>query len=96
LPGRAAFYAEITAAESTGAACRQERVAPLRSRSWQQPGALTGDFDGLLLHMAIGGRELIAEDDDAWYVRAGAGENWHQLRRVDPGQGLGRDSKISH
>ena len=37
---------------------------------------LTGDFDGLVLHMAIGGRELVAEDDDAWYVRDGAGENW--------------------
>jgi len=29
--------------------------------------------------MAIAGRELAGEDAEAWYVRAGAGENWHQL-----------------
>ena len=40
---------------------------------------LTGDFDGLVLHIAIGGRELAGEDADAWYVRAGAGENWHDF-----------------
>jgi UDP-N-acetylmuramate dehydrogenase len=55
---------------------------------------LSGDFDGLLLHMAIGGRELIGEDDDAWYVRAGAGENWHQLVRAGPSRKAGRDSRI--
>jgi UDP-N-acetylmuramate dehydrogenase len=40
---------------------------------------LTGDFDGLVLHVRIPGRELVAEDDDAWTVRAGAGENWHDF-----------------
>jgi UDP-N-acetylmuramate dehydrogenase len=40
---------------------------------------LSGDFDGLLLHMAIAGRQLLGEDEDAWHVRAGAGESWHQL-----------------
>lgn len=39
----------------------------------------TGDFDGLVIHMAILGRDLVAEDHDAWYVRAGAGENWHEF-----------------
>jgi UDP-N-acetylmuramate dehydrogenase len=40
---------------------------------------LTGDFNGLVLQMAIPGRELAGEDADAWYVRAGAGENWHDF-----------------
>lgn len=39
----------------------------------------TGDFDGVVLQMAIPGRELVAEESDAWYVRAGAGENWHDF-----------------
>jgi hypothetical protein len=53
----------------------------------------SGDFDGLLLHMAIGGRELIGEDDDAWYVYAPVpaktGINW------SPGRcsRAGRDSR---
>ena len=40
---------------------------------------IAGDFDGLVLHMAIAGRQLVHEDDDAWYVEAGAGENWHEF-----------------
>jgi UDP-N-acetylmuramate dehydrogenase len=40
---------------------------------------LSKDFDGLVLQMAIPGRELVGEDDEAWYVRAGAGENWHDF-----------------
>ena len=42
---------------------------------------LTGDFDGLVLHMAIPGRRLLGEDAGAWYVEAGAGENWHDFVR---------------
>ncbi|ATF34661.1 UDP-N-acetylmuramate dehydrogenase [Burkholderia thailandensis] len=38
---------------------------------------LTGDFDGLVLLDEIRGRALAREDDDAWYVEAGGGENWH-------------------
>ena len=75
LPGRAALYAEITSVGQL--ALLSGGVA---SRCFILGGGsnlvLTGDFDGLVLHMAIGGRELVAEDDDAWYVRAGAGENW--------------------
>ena len=40
---------------------------------------LTGDFNGLVLQMAIAGRALTGEDSDAWYVTAGAGENWHDF-----------------
>jgi UDP-N-acetylmuramate dehydrogenase len=61
-------------------------AAASRAASFSGGGSnlvLSGDFDGLLLHMAIGGRQLVAEDDDAWYVRAGAGENWHQLVTLD-------------
>ena len=48
---------------------------------------LTKDFDGLVLHMAIGGRKLADEDADAWYVRAGAGENWHDFVQWTLAQG---------
>lgn len=42
---------------------------------------LAGDFDGLVLHVRISGRALVAESDDAWFVRAGAGENWRDFVR---------------
>ncbi|AOJ11069.1 UDP-N-acetylmuramate dehydrogenase [Burkholderia mayonis] len=37
----------------------------------------TGDFEGLVLLDEIRGRALVREDDGAWYVEAGGGENWH-------------------
>jgi UDP-N-acetylmuramate dehydrogenase len=42
---------------------------------------LSGDFPGLMLQVRIPGRALIAEAADAWLVRAGAGENWHDFVR---------------
>ena len=40
---------------------------------------LTGNVDGLVLKNEIKGIEIVSEDDDYVYVKAGAGENWHQL-----------------
>jgi UDP-N-acetylmuramate dehydrogenase len=78
LPGHAALYAEIDSADQLSLL-----AGKLPPRCFILGGGsnlvLCGDFDGLVLHMAIMGRELAAEDADAWYVRAGAGENWHDL-----------------
>lgn len=78
LPGHAAFYAEVTSADRL-AALVGDRDAPRFVLGGGSNLVLTGDFDGLVLHMAIPGRELVGEDADAWYVRAGAGENWHDF-----------------
>jgi UDP-N-acetylmuramate dehydrogenase len=74
LPGRAARYARIASAEQLTAVSGRRFVLGGGSNL-----ALTGDFDGLVLHVAIPGRSLIGEDAEAWYVRAGAGENWHDF-----------------
>jgi UDP-N-acetylmuramate dehydrogenase len=37
----------------------------------------TGDFDGLVMLVALSGKRIVRTDDDAWYVEAAAGENWH-------------------
>ncbi len=39
----------------------------------------TRDFNGIVLKNEIKGIEIINEDDDHVYIKAGAGENWHQL-----------------
>jgi len=39
----------------------------------------TGNYDGLVLKNEIKGIEKINEDDEFVYVKAGAGENWHQF-----------------
>ena len=85
LPGRAACYlkiadpAQLTAPELAG-----ERRFVLGGGSNL---VLTGDFHGLVLHMAIPGRRLAGEDTDAWYVEAGAGENWHDFVQWTLAQG---------
>jgi UDP-N-acetylmuramate dehydrogenase len=83
LPARAAWFASIETPARLAAL-----IATPEWRYWRRfvlgGGSnllLTGDFDGLVLHVRIPGRELIAEDADAWTVRAGAGENWHDFVR---------------
>lgn len=81
LPAHAAFYAEIRSADRLAELSQLTGKAAFR-RFILGGGSnlvLSGDFDGLILHMAIAGRQLAGEDADAWYVRAGAGENWHEL-----------------
>ncbi|MCU7551138.1 UDP-N-acetylmuramate dehydrogenase [Chitinophagaceae bacterium LB-8] len=39
----------------------------------------TRNFDGLVLKNEVSGIEVIKEDEDFIYVKAGAGENWHQF-----------------
>lgn len=39
----------------------------------------TKNFDGLVLRNEVAGIELVTQDADYVYVKAGAGQNWHQL-----------------
>ncbi|MDG4553849.1 MAG: UDP-N-acetylmuramate dehydrogenase [Candidatus Competibacter sp.] len=89
LPARAAWFAAV----ETPA----QLVALTASLEWRylqrfvlgggSNVILTGDFEGLVLHVRIPGRELLAEECDAWIVRAGAGENWHDFVRWTLGRG---------
>jgi len=40
---------------------------------------LKNDFDGLVVHMHILGRDVVEENDEWIYLKVGAGENWHDL-----------------
>ncbi|MEJ7805168.1 MAG: UDP-N-acetylmuramate dehydrogenase, partial [Telluria sp.] len=50
---------------------------------------LTGDVDALVLHMAIGGKEVIGTDGARTLVRCGGGEPWHGFVQWTLAQGLG-------
>jgi UDP-N-acetylmuramate dehydrogenase len=85
LPGQAARYQKITAQAQLTAA-----ELPAGKRFILGGGSnlvLNGDFDGLILHMAIPGKRLLTEDNDAWYIEAGAGENWHDFVQWTLAQG---------
>ncbi|MGA1227156.1 MAG: UDP-N-acetylmuramate dehydrogenase [Tamlana sp.] len=40
---------------------------------------LTKDFEGLVIHINLKGIEIVNEDENAVFVKAYAGENWHQF-----------------
>ncbi len=89
LPAHAALYVRITGIGQLAELV--DLYAPGDRRFFTLGGGsnlvLTGNFDGLVLHMSIPGRELAGEDSDAWYVRAGAGENWHDFVQWTLAQG---------
>ncbi len=84
LPGRAAHYLRVTGAGQLAAAGGDGRRFVLGGGSNL---VLTGDFDGLVVHIAIPGRRLLREDADTFYVEAGAGENWHNFVQWTLAQG---------
>ncbi len=85
LPGRAALYRRIADPAQLAAPDMGD------GRRFILGGGsnlvLTGDFDGLVLHMAIPGKRLLNEDVEAFYVEAGAGENWHDFVQWTLAQG---------
>ena len=79
LPAQARWFARIDSLATLRAGLADARVQGLR-RLILGGGSnvvLTGDFDGLVLHMASRGVELVGEAGDAVWVRAQAGEAWH-------------------
>ena len=89
LPGSAALYAYITASSQL-ASLRNSPAVAERRRFVLGGGSnlvLTGDYDGLVVHMAIAGRALLGEDAEAWYVRTGGGERWHDFVQWTLAQG---------
>ncbi|MBA5636155.1 UDP-N-acetylmuramate dehydrogenase [Duganella sp. LX20W] len=56
---------------------------------------LTGDVAGLVLHIALAGREVLAGDADHHHVKAAAGENWHDFVQWTLAQGMGGLENLS-
>jgi UDP-N-acetylmuramate dehydrogenase len=79
LPARAARLALIEDPAQVAALTRRPdwHAVPRLVLGGGSNIVLTGDFAGIVLKAAIAGRAFVGEDDAAWYVRAGAGEDWH-------------------
>jgi UDP-N-acetylmuramate dehydrogenase len=56
---------------------------------------LTRDFDGLVIKMDIRGVEVLEEDQTDVWVKAGAGENWHQFVLYCISKGYGGIENLS-
>lgn len=55
----------------------------------------TKDFDGLVLHNQIKGIEIIGQNDTSVYIKAGAGELWHDLVLYTVARGFGGLENLS-
>ncbi len=53
------------------------------------------DFDGLVIKVAISGREVIKKNSDFIWLKVGAGENWHKTVRYCVKQGWGGVENLS-
>lgn len=53
------------------------------------------DYDGLVLHIEIMGREVIKETDEHVWLKIGAGENWHDIVRYCVEKGWGGIENLS-
>ncbi|WP_373974896.1 UDP-N-acetylmuramate dehydrogenase [Chitinibacter sp. SCUT-21] len=76
------------------------RNPELRAMTWSLLGGgsnlvLAELVHGLVLKIDLLGKTLVAEDADAWYVQAAAGENWHQFVQWTIAQGWGGLENLS-
>nr|WP_324124798.1 UDP-N-acetylmuramate dehydrogenase [Aromatoleum sp.] len=89
LPARASRLAVVRKAEDVRAlrADPEWGAGPSLVLGGGSNLVLTRDVPGLVLKVEVAGRRLVGEDRDAWYVEAGAGENWHDFVRWTLEQG---------
>ncbi len=81
IDAKAASYLRVTGIDELRAVRHDPALASMR-RLVLGGGSnllLTGDFDGLVLHMVNLGIAVTAEDEDHVFVTAQAGENWHRF-----------------
>ncbi len=97
LAARARHYLRVERVDQLAAALADPALASL-PRLLLGGGSnilLTGNFDGLVLHMALQGRELLGEQGGRVLVRAAAGEHWHGFVEWTLAQGLGGLENLS-
>jgi UDP-N-acetylmuramate dehydrogenase len=97
IAARARRYLRVTGAAELAAVCADPQLTTLPRLVLGGGSNLlfTRDFDGLVLHMAQAGRELVGQDGGRTLVRAQAGENWHGFVQWTLGQGLGGLENLS-
>jgi len=97
IPARARHYLRVTGAAQLAAVRADPALAGLPRLVLGGGSNLlfTQDFDGLVLHMAGQGREVLGEAGGKVLVRAQAGENWHAFVGYTLEQGLGGLENLS-
>ena len=89
LPATAATLVRVTSEAEVKRVVNHAELGPARKfiLGGGSNVVLTRDVNDVVLKVEIMGRALVAETPQAWIVRAGAGENWHELVRWTLDQG---------
>jgi len=97
IPATARRYLRVTSAAQLAAVRADPALAALPRLVLGGGSNLlfTQDVDGLVLHMAGQGREVLGEREGKILVRAQAGENWHAFVQYTLEQGLGGLENLS-
>ena len=75
---KTSVFIEYTSVDELKQILQQENLS---DKKWLHIGGgsnllFTGDYEGVILHSAIKGTEIVYEDDESVHVRVGAGEVW--------------------
>lgn len=83
LPARAQYWVEISSVEDLLRFKKNKRLSSLPCFILGEGSntVVVRDFDGVILHPCIKGREILRETEAEVVVRLGAGENWHRFVR---------------
>jgi UDP-N-acetylmuramate dehydrogenase len=79
IDAKAQVYLPIHSVDDLLAAIRSPEIAilPKLVLGGGSNMLFTRDFPGAVLHMQNRGMQLVSQDDDYWYIKVSAGENWH-------------------
>lgn len=81
IAARARFYVVVSHPEEIpeALAFARERKLPILPLGGGSNIVLADDYPGLVMHIQLPGITPVADDDTSVWVRAGAGENWHEF-----------------
>jgi UDP-N-acetylmuramate dehydrogenase len=79
IDARARYFAGFSSVAELQALTEKQEQLPHMILGGGSNILFTQDFNGWLLKNEIKGMEVLKEDNDYVYVKAGAGENWHQF-----------------
>jgi UDP-N-acetylmuramate dehydrogenase len=97
LPATASHFLSLT---HPAQLLELSQSAELKALPWRVLGGgsnlvLPEDINALVIGVALTGRCLLREDDEAWYVAAAGGENWHEFVQWTLAQGWGGLENLS-
>lgn len=86
---KTSVFIEYTSVDELKQILQQENLS---EKKWLHIGGgsnllFTGDYEGVILHSAIKGTEIVHEDDESVHVRVGAGEVWDDFVAYAVNQG---------